>query len=64
VFHLWYGGITARRYGGRFRDFEVFGFDPGVDIALDRGGTWRWASDKPGMQAFVRRYFDSRREDG
>ena len=64
VFHLWHGEITARRYGERFRDFEAFGFDPAVDIAYDRCGAWRWASDKPEMHDFARRYFDSRREDG
>lgn len=64
VLHLWHGDIAARRYAERFRGFAAFGFDPTTDIACDDRGAWRWDSDKPEMHAFVRRYFDSRREDG
>jgi len=27
-------------------------------------GAWRWNSAKPALHAFVRRYFESRNEDG
>jgi hypothetical protein len=64
LFHLWHGELVDRRYDERHRAFARFDFDPLTDIALDPGGSWRWSSDKPAMHAFVRRYFESRREDG
>ncbi len=64
ILHLWHGHVHHRRYLGRHRDFEPFGFDPATDIAVDDNGGWRWNSDKPDMHAFVRDYFASRNEDG
>jgi hypothetical protein len=64
LFHLWHGEIEDRQYGERHRRLQAFDFDPLDDIALDRGGCWRWNSDKKAMHAFVRRYFESRNEDG
>ena len=62
--HLWHGEVKDRQYGERERAFERFGFDPFRDIARDEHGCWRWNSDKAELHAFVRRYFESRNEDG
>ena len=64
VIHLWHGSLADRHYARRFEQFAAFGFDPCADIASDRNGAWRWNSSKPAMHAFVRDYFDGRREDG
>jgi len=62
AFHLWHGDLKDRRYEERFQLLD--GFDPYTDIAPDPGGGWRWSSDKPGLHAAVRRYFEMRNEDG
>jgi len=64
VFHLWHGDLAHRGIVERHRQFEQFDFDPYKDIALDCNGCWRWNSEKPEMQEFVRQYFASRKEDG
>jgi hypothetical protein len=64
LFHLWHGNIEDRQYGERHSRLQAFDFDPLHDIALDRGGCWRWNSDKKALHAFVGRYFESRNEDG
>jgi hypothetical protein len=64
LFHLWHGNIEDRHYRERHSRLQAFDFDPFNDIALDHGGCWRWNSDKKTLHAFVRRYFESRNEDG
>ena len=64
VFHLWHGDPSDRRLEERHELFSQFDFDPYTDIALDPNGCWRWNSEKPEMQEFVRHYFESRKEDG
>jgi hypothetical protein len=64
VFHLWHGDLDNRRHQARHRPFAQFNFDPYTDIALDPNGCWRWNSDKREMHAFVKHYFESRKEDG
>jgi hypothetical protein len=64
VLHLWHGDIHARRYRERHDGLAAFRFDPSADIAHDVSGCWRWNSDKPDLQQYVRDYFVSRREDG
>ena len=64
IFHLWHGEIKDRQYEERHRGLEASDFDPFTDIALDQNGCWRWGSDKTELHAFVRRYFESRAEDG
>jgi hypothetical protein len=64
VFHLWHGDLDKRRLFKRNRMFAQFDFDPYTDIALEPNGCWRWNSDKTGMHAFVKEYFESRKEDG
>ena len=63
VFHLWHGDLSDRSYPHRHERFAQFDFDPFTDIALDRNGCWQWNSEKPAMQAFVRHYFESRKEE-
>lgn len=64
IFHLWHGALVDRRMRERHRLLRQFEFDPTADIALDANNAWRWSSDKPGMHAFLRERFVSRREDG
>ncbi len=64
IFHLWHGDLKDRHYRERRMGFAEFDFDPYTDIAIDRGGPWKWSSGKPLMHRFVREYFDSRFEDG
>ena len=64
VHHLWHGELADRRYRDRWRDVAALGFDPFTDIEVDAEGPWRWASDKPDLHAYVRRYFSERQEDG
>jgi hypothetical protein len=64
IFHLWHGDLKDRRHQARHRPFARLEFDPYTDIALDPNGCWRWNSEKSEMQAFVRQYFESRKEDG
>jgi hypothetical protein len=64
VFHLWHGDLHDRGYQAKHRSFAQFDFDPYTDIALDPNGCWRWNSDKTEMHAFVKHYFESRKEDG
>jgi hypothetical protein len=64
VFHLWHGDLRNRKHGSRHQPFARFDFDPYTDIALDQMGCWRWNSEKTDMQAFVKEYFESRKEDG
>lgn len=64
AFHLWHGEVEDRRYGERDRALQAFDFDPFSDIAPDDSGCWRWCSEKQPLHAYVRRYFESRNEDG
>jgi hypothetical protein len=64
AFHLWHGEVRDRQYGERDRALQPFDFDPFSDIALDDNGCWRWSSNKQSLHAHVRRYFESRNEDG
>jgi len=64
ILHLWHGTIADRRRATRYAGLAPFDFDPSRDIAVGESGAWVWASDKPGMHAYVRDYFAGRREDG
>lgn len=63
LLHLWHGTLENRRYADRNRELRGFGFDPEVDIRIGSTGCWEWASDKPELHAWCRRYFAERRED-
>ena len=64
IFYLWHGHLDDRQHQARHRPFARFDFDPYTDIAVAPNGCWRWSSDKAEMHAFVKGYFQSRREDG
>ncbi|MBI1374623.1 MAG: hypothetical protein GC159_18040 [Phycisphaera sp.] len=64
IYHLWHGDLADRRYAERHEQLARFDFDPYRDITLGDDGCWRWNSDKPDMHAYVRHYFEQRREDG
>ena len=65
IFHLWHGDLHNRRnFETHRRLFAQFDFDPFVDIVVDGNGCWLWNSDKSEMHAFVKHYFESRKEDG
>lgn len=63
VFSLWHGTIENRRYVQRNKELYELGFDPREDIRISSTGVWEWASDKPGLHAWARRYFVERQED-
>jgi len=58
--HLWHGELSLRHYSDRYSGFDQFQFDPNTDLIRSADGAWRWASDKPKLHAFVRRYFERR----
>jgi len=63
--HLWHGELSERRYFSRYRGMKKFDFDPFRDIGLGKDSQcWRWKSEKPELRDYVRRYFESRNEDG
>lgn len=64
VYHLWHGKYDDRGPGTRELKFAKFAFDPFRDVELDQSRCWRWNSEKPDMHAFVKGYFQSRKEDG
>ncbi len=63
LLHLWHGTIENRRYMQRNRELRGFSFDPEVDIRISDTGCWEWASPKPELHEWARRYFAERRED-
>jgi hypothetical protein len=64
IFHLWHGSLKDRQYARRLEDLAEFRFDPFTDIVADPNGCWRWKGNKAEMYEYVRKYFESRREDG
>jgi hypothetical protein len=65
AYHLWHGAIANRGYDDRLVKLHAAGFNAMDDLALDAAtGCWRWATDKPALQAHVRGHFIGRREDG
>jgi len=63
VLHLWHGSMENRRYAQRNKELYDLAFDPREDIRISATGCWEWASDKPALHAWARRYFAERRED-
>jgi hypothetical protein len=63
LLHLWHGSMENRRYVQRNRELQALAFDPKVDIRISDTGCWEWASDRPELHAWARRYFEERRED-
>lgn len=63
LLHLWHGTIANRRYAQRNKELYDLAFDPRTDLQISQTGCWEWASDKPELHAWARRYFEERRED-
>ena len=63
LLHLWHGTIENRRYAQRNKELLALAFDPKEDIRISDTGCWEWASDKPELHAWARRYFVERKED-
>jgi hypothetical protein len=61
--HLWHGTMANRRYSQRNKELYQLAFDPRTDLRISPSGCWEWASDKPELHAWARRYFEERRED-
>jgi len=64
LLHLWHGDVDNRRYVTRNKELAALGFDPGHDIKIDDAGCWKWASEKPTLHRWARRYYARRKEDG
>lgn len=64
IYHLWHGDLKDRQYHRRREGLRRFEFDPFTDIAIGASGAWRWDTDKRELHDYVRRYFESRNEDG
>jgi hypothetical protein len=60
---LWHGTIENRRYSDRNKELAHLEFDPKEDICISETGCWEWASDKPALHEWARRYFVERKED-
>jgi hypothetical protein len=63
LFHMWHGTMENRRYSERNRELHALGFNPDEDIRISSAGAWEWATDKPELHAWSRRYFADRKED-
>ena len=63
IFHLWHGEIKNRYYKERYQKLKEFNFNPYTDIILDDNNCWRWNSDKPQLHQYLKKYFNSRKED-
>jgi len=70
VLHLYHGLAKNRGYreaneGGAKREliFNKIEFDPINDLRINSDGCLEWASDKPELHRFVRRYFWLRNDD-
>lgn len=61
--HFWHGSRSNRQYNKRTGWLLQHGFDPRVDLELNRSGTWSWATAKPALHEQIARYFFARRED-
>jgi hypothetical protein len=63
LLHLWHGTLENRRYAQRNKELRELSFDPKEDIRISDTGCWEWASDKPTLHDWARRYFEERKED-
>ena len=62
--HLWHGNLEDRGYDRRYELLAQFAFDPYTDIVMGANGCWCWNSDKSELHEYIRKYFESRKEDG
>jgi hypothetical protein len=63
LLHLWHGTIENRRYAQRNKELRELAFDPDADIRIGSTGCWEWASERPELHTWARRYFEERKED-
>jgi hypothetical protein len=63
LLHLWHGTIENRRYAQRNQELRELAFDPDTDIRIGNTGCWEWASERPELHTWARRYFEERKED-
>jgi hypothetical protein len=63
IIHLWHGTTENRRYAQRHKELIELAYDPREDIRISSNGCWEWATEKPVLHEWARRYFVERRED-
>lgn len=61
--HLFHGALSNRQYRSRLQWAADSGFDPAIDLVIDRHGPWRWAVEGAAREAWMSRYFERRAED-
>ena len=64
IYHLWHGETHNRKYVLRNRELAELNFNPYEDIKIAESGLWEWATDRPELQTWARKYFGLRKEDG
>src|SRR5690606_11739053 len=64
VYHLFHGAYGNRRYVERTQAKADYHFQPGIDTRIDELGLYAWTGANPALEAFVRNYFPSRKDDG
>lgn len=62
--HLWHGEQSGRAYGDRHEILARWDFDPDADVGVGADGCLGWTTTKAGLVAEVRRYLESRGDDG
>lgn len=63
VYHHWHGSISKRKYETRWKIMADSQFNPITDLIKDSQGLYKFAGNKPKLQAAMRNYFISRDED-
>jgi hypothetical protein len=64
LLHLWHGEISDRRYAERHAELARLCFDPNTDLIRGTHGLWSWSDPHSEIATMLRRYFESRNEDG
>lgn len=64
VIHLWHGDREKRDYTGRYEILAKHNFSLDLDVRIGVSNVWEWCTEKPELQAAIRKYFYRREEDG
>ena len=64
IYHLWHGEIIDRQYRERHAKLANLGFDPFTDLVITDEGSWALAENRENLEANLKAYFMSRKEDG
>jgi hypothetical protein len=64
IYHLWHGEIIDRQYRERHAKLANLGFDPFTDLVITNEGSWALAENRENLEANLKAYFVSRKEDG